>query len=107
MATAYKRLGSTVVVANTDTQLYVVPASTETIVSSIVACNIGSTERTFRIALIEGAIGTVSNDDYIYYDVVLPANDTFIATAGFTLNASDTIMVRADHAEVVFSAFGS
>ena len=107
MAVSYKRLGSTVVTADTDTSLYTVAASTQTIISSVVVCNIGSTTRTFRIALVPGAIGTVSNDDYIYYDVIIPGNDTFIATAGLILEATHSILVRADHAEVVFSAYGS
>ena len=104
MANAYKRLGSTVVVADTNTDLYTVPASTEAIVSAIVACNIGASERTFRIAIRDGAI---SNDDYIYYDVSIPANDTFIVTTGFSLATGTIITVRANHADVVFSAFGT
>jgi len=107
MSINYKRLGSTVVVADTDTSLYTVGADTETIISSIVVCNIGTSERLFRVALVPGAIGTVSNDDYIYYDLPIPANDTFIVTAGLVMEATHSILVRANHADVVFSAFGS
>jgi len=103
----YKRLGATTVTANTDTSLYTVPASSQTIVSSIVACNIGSTARTFRIAIVDGAIANVANEDYLYYDVTIPANDTFVVTAGFTLPTTYAILVRASHADIVFNAWGT
>lgn len=104
MATAYKILGQTVVTADTNTDLYTVPALTSAVVSSIVACNIGATERTFRIAIRNAAIG---NKNYLYYDVPIPANDSFVFTGGVTMEAGAIITVRANHADVVFSAFGS
>lgn len=104
MASVYKILGQTVVTADTDTTLYSVPALTSAVVSSIVACNIGATERTFRIAVRNAAIG---NKNYLYYDVPIPANDTFVFTGGVTMEASSVITVRANHADVVFSAFGT
>ncbi len=113
MATTYKRLGATVVVADTDTALYTLAQSSglSAVVSSIIVCNIGSTERTFRIAVIDDDdVANVANEDYIYYDIPIGANDTFIATVGLTIDDGSNgavIMVRANHAEVVFSAFGS
>ena len=107
MATSYKKLGSTTVVADTDTSLYTVPASTETIVSSIAVCNRGTSAATFRIAHVDGAIGTVGNDDYIYYDVTLNGNDTFVATIGFAMIAANSILVRSNSANVNFIAWGS
>jgi len=103
----YKRLGATEVTANTNTLLYTVPTATSSVVSSIVACNIGLIDITFRIAIIQGDISTVANKDYIYYDLGISSKDTFIATTGFTLSAGDTIMVRSNHADIVFSVFGS
>ncbi len=106
MANNFKRLGATVVTANTDTALYTIPADHEAIVKTIVVCNIGSTVRTFRIAVVDGAIGTVSNEDYLFYDVTIGANDSLLITATLGLIATHTILVRANHAEVVFSCFG-
>jgi len=103
-----KRLGATVVVANTDTELYETPAGKSAVVSSIVVCNIGATERTFRVAIVEAtAVGSVGNKDYLYYDMSIPGNNTFVATIGATMATVNIILVRASHAEVVFSAFGS
>jgi hypothetical protein len=107
MAISYKRLGATTVAANTNTQLYVVPALTSTIVSSLVVANIGTSTGTFRVAIVEGAIGTVTNKDFIYYDISIAANDTFTATCGFTMATTNTILVRSNNTNIVFSAFGS
>ena len=103
----YKILGQTTVAVNTDTQLYVVPASTSTVISSISVCNMGTSTGTFRIAIVPGAIGTVASQNYLYYDLNILGNDTFVATAGFTLATTNTIMVRSNNTNVVFSVFGS
>lgn len=108
MTESLKRLGATTVTANADTELYQTPASTTASISSIVVCNTGSTARTFRIALVDAtSVGSVATEDYIYYDLTIPANQTFICTAGLTMAADTIILVRASHAEVVFSAYGA
>lgn len=107
MPKTYKRLGATVVVANTDTGLYTVPASTTAVVGLLNICNIGSTARTFRVAVVDGAIGVVSNEDYLFYDADIAANSSASMNIGITMPTTYTILVRADHADVVFSAFGS
>jgi hypothetical protein len=104
MATTYKILGQTDVTADTDTTLYTVPSLTSAVVSSVVVCNTGTAERTFRIAIRNA---TLANKHYQYKDLPIPANDTFVLTIGATMEAGAIITVRANHAEVVFSAFGS
>ena len=106
MASAYKRLGATVVVADTDTALYTVPASTEAVVSEITICNIGSSQRTFRLAHVDGAIGAVASEDYKYYDAPLGANASLVLNIGLAMATTETLLVRANHAEVVFSCSG-
>ena len=107
MGKEYKRLGATAVTADTDAELYVVPASTATVVGCLHICNIGTSERTFRIAIVDGAIGTVANEDYLYYDVAIAANAGIAFNIGLTIPTTYTILVRASHADVVFSAFGA
>lgn len=106
MATAYKVLGQSAPSATTDTTLYTVPASTQTVVSTITVCNRGGSTGTFRIAVRpDGA--AISNSHYVYYDAELPANTTVAFTVGMTIDASDVITVRASTADFSFSAFGS
>jgi len=106
MARVYKRLGATVVTADTDTALYTVPASTEAIVSEITICNIGATQRTFRLAHVDGAIGAISNEDYKYYDATLNPNSSLVLNIGLAMATTHTLLVRANHADVVFSCSG-
>lgn len=106
MAIAYKILGQDAPAATTETILYTVPAATSTIVSSIVVCNRGTTLSYFRISVSKLGVATTSKD-YIYYDVILAGNDTFIATVGITLAATDVVRVYASNANLSFSLYGS
>jgi hypothetical protein len=105
MATAYKVLAQTAPAATTETDSYTCPAVTQTIVSSLTVCN-QATATTFRISLsVDGAV--TAKKDYLYYDLAIPSNDTFIATIGLTMDAADVIRVYAGTADVSFGFFGS
>ena len=106
MAITEKRLGATTVSINTDTSLYTAPASTTTTVSLIQVCNQGSSEYTFRVAAVDGAIGSVATEDYLYYDCAIPANDSISLRLGIVLETTHSILVRANNASVTFIAFG-
>jgi len=108
MAETLKRLGATVVVANTDTELYGPGSAVTGVVSTIAVCNRGGSSRTFRIAHVDGgAIGAVADEDYFAYDQVILANSSQFFQLGITFGGDDTILVRANHAEVNFIAWGS
>ena len=47
-----------------------------------------------------------NNDQYLYYDTAIPANDTFVATIGLTLGAADVIRVYATLATLTFQVHG-
>jgi hypothetical protein len=106
MATTYKVLGQLNPSATTATTLYTVPASTQTVVSTIAVCNQAATSATFRIA-IRPAGASLSALHYIAYDSSLAANDSTMITIGVTLAATDVITVYASSATLSFSAFGS
>lgn len=86
--------------------LYTVPAATQVTVSSFVVCNRTSATRTFRMSIaIAGATDDVKQ--YLYYDVSLTKNNTFAATLGITLAATDVIRVSASsNACLSFSLYG-
>ena len=98
-------LGQIVPTANTLTTLYTVPGATSASVSSITICNQNLVEVLFRISI---AIGGISDDpkQYLYYDLPLDGNDTFIATIGISLGAADEVRVQSDTASVSFNIFG-
>lgn len=105
MAETRKVLGQSNPVAATLTDLYTVPAATSVVGSSIIVCNRSATLTSFRISV---AVAGAANDNkqYLYYDVVIPGNDTFIATIGITLAATDVVRVYATLATLSFNLFG-
>jgi len=106
MATTYKVLGQSSPAATTETALYTVPAATSAIGSSIIIANRGTSVATFRVSIAVGGAAT-SNKDYIYYDLPIGANDTFIATIGITLATTDVVRVYASNTNLSFSLYGS
>ncbi|MCJ2530809.1 MAG: hypothetical protein LN413_00610 [Candidatus Thermoplasmatota archaeon] len=105
MALTYQVLSQTRPVAATVTDSYTVPGATEAIVSSIVVCNTSATATSFRISVaINGAADALTQ--YLYYDVPIAGNDSFTATIGPTVDATDVIRVYATLATLTFTVFG-
>ncbi len=105
MPTTLKVLGQAAPLATTQTTLYTVPALTSTVCSSIVVCNRSSTATSFRIA-VQPAGGGLTNPMYLYFDVTIAGNDTFIATIGITLATTDVVSVYNTLATLSFNLFG-
>lgn len=106
MATVYKVLGQSSPAATTETDLYTVPAATSAVASSVIVCNRSSVLATFRISIAIGG-GVTDLKDYIYYDLPIGANDTFIATIGVTLATTDEVRVYSSNTNLSFSLYGS
>ena len=106
MANAYKTLGQVADASANNVTLYTVPASTETVVSTIVICNREGAANTFRIAVRPNG-ATLANEHYLAYDSSISANDTITMTLGITVDASDVISVGASDANVSFNIFGT
>lgn len=84
--------------------LYTTPAATRTVVSTLTICNLTSAAGTFDVAVsVSGS--ALQDKDYIYRRVNLPANDTFAATFGITLAATDVVRV-ASSVSASFNMFG-
>jgi glucose-6-phosphate dehydrogenase assembly protein OpcA len=106
MPTTYKVLGQSNPSATTLTTLYTVPAATNAVVSSITVANLAATAATFRIA-VRVAGSSISNEEYIGYDITVGASDTTVLTMGVTMAATDVLSVYASTSTIAFSAFGS
>ena len=107
MATTYRVLGQvSPTLSTTETLLYVVPSATSAIGSSIIVANRGTSVASFRVSIAVGGL-TTTNKDYIYYDLPIGANDTFIATIGITLATTDEVRVYASNTNLSFSLYGS
>lgn len=105
MADSFEVLAQVNPSAATLTDAYTVPASTDTVVSTILVCNRSSTATSFRLSIaVAGAAN--SNEQYIAFDTAIAGNDVHEFTVGVTLNAADVIRVYATLATCSFNIFG-
>ena len=106
MPERYKILGQKDATANATYNLYTVPASTNTVVSSIIVTNRNNNANiTYRIAVQPGG-ATLANDHFIAYDTSVVALDTVALSFGLSLGVGDILSVNTANSNVTFSAFG-
>ncbi len=105
MTTALKVLGQSAPTATTLTDLYTVPAATQAAASSIAVCNQSATPTSFRVA-VRPAGAAINAKHYLYYDIPIAGNDTFIATIGVTLATTDVVSVYNTLATLSFNLYG-
>ena len=107
MATSYKSLGQLDLTTTSLTTLYTCPASTETVISTVIIANRAASAGTFRLSVRPNG-GTQTNAMYCAYDVPVAANDSTTLTLGITLQANDVVTVSADDADrLSINAFGA
>jgi len=109
MANTYKRLGAINPSANTQTNVYVVPAATSAVVSSITICNQAATNASYSIALMNSSEfnSAAPTATFIVRGATVPAADTIILTMGMTANAGMVLVGNTNSPNISFSAFGS
>lgn len=95
-------LGQAAPPLSTDTTLFT--ATAETVVSTIVAANRSNAAARFSIAVVPSG-DTLGDKHWIYRQLLCGPNDSFAATAGWTLATGDTVVVRTSGL-MSFSAFG-
>jgi hypothetical protein len=103
MGATHKVLGQSAPAATTETTLYTAPS--QAVASSLVVCNRSATPTTFRVTVAVAGAATESKQ-YLYYDLLIGGNDSFAATLGITLAATDVIRVYAGAATLSFSLYG-
>jgi hypothetical protein len=105
MAETLKVLGQAAPSLGVLADLYEVPAATSATASSLTVCNRGGAATTFRVTV---AVGSAADEEKqaLYYDLSIPANDTFIATVGLTLGAGDVVRCWSANGALTFQLFG-
>ena len=91
--------------ATTETVVYTVPALKFAIINNYSVCNRGATATTARVSFSKSG-GATATKDYNIYDLLIPPNDVYEATCGFTLGAGTVIRVYAGNASLSFQFFG-
>jgi len=106
MANAYKVLAQSAPSAATATDVYTVPAATETVISTVIIANRAATAGSFRLSVRPNG-GTQTNAMYCAYDVPVAANDSTTLTLGITVDATDVITVYCSSADMSINIFGT
>ena len=106
MTEAFSIIAQSAPAATTLVDLYTVPALTQAVISSVVVCNRGATSTTFRISLAPAGAADATSQ-YLYYDVPITKNNTFIATIGITLATTDKVRIYAGAAQLTFTLLGT
>ena len=109
MAQSFKRLGAINPTANTQTNVYVVPAATEAVLSTITVCNQSATNASFSlIEMLDSEYSDPAPDaTFIIRGAVVPAADTLVLTMGLTANAGSIIAANTNSPNISFAVFGS
>lgn len=105
MATTPKVLAQSLPSVGVLTDAYTVPAWTTAQVNSVIVCNQGSSEASFRVSIAVNGEAD-GRKQYLYFDVPLDPNDTFAAEIGIELSVGDVVRVYAD-SSCSFSVFGT
>ena len=106
MANAYKVLAQSAPSAATATDVYTVPAATETVISTVIIANRAASAGTFRLSVRPNG-GTQTNAMYCAYDVLVAANDSTTLTLGLTLDATDVLTLYCSSADMSVNVFGT
>ena len=106
MASAYKVLAQSAPSATTATDVYTVPSSTQTVISTLVVANRAATDATYRIAVRPNG-ESLASKHYVAYDVTVGASDSTNLTIGITMDAADVVTVYASTANLSFNLFGT
>ena len=103
--TPYKILGQIVGVANTNSNVYVVPASTNTVVNLITICN-GTSNGILIDLVARPSTEAVATKHFILKSLTIPAADTLVLDTGVALQTSAILSANVTGANATSSAAG-
>ena len=109
MPNTYKILGQVNPSANTQSNVYVVPAATEAVVNSLTIANQGISNVSYSVIVMPTAefATPASNGKYfLIRGSSMPGGDTATLTLSLTLPAGAVLAANTNSADLSFSAFG-
>ena len=108
MANALKILGQLNPTANTQGNVYVVPASTAAIVNNITVANQTAANVSYSIIVMPSGsyTATAANTYFIVRGGIVPASDTASLSLGVTLPAGAILAANSNSGSISISAFG-
>ena len=109
MAQSFKRLGAINPTANTQTNVYVVPAATEAVISTVTICNQSAENVTYSLIQMDASeyASPAPTATFLVRGATIPAADTIILTLGMTANAGSIVAENTISDNLSFAIFGS
>jgi hypothetical protein len=102
MPNTYKSPAQLKPAAQTLSTLYTVPADTQTVISNIHVCNLGSTTASIRVAVRpDGA--SIVDQHYLFFGLTISAFDTIELGHGITMDDADVLSVLSSSGSVSFN----
>ena len=108
MPNIHKILGQINPSANTQTNVYVVPASTAALVNSIHVDNLSTTNASYSIIVVPSSDNSASPSPkhFILRGSIVPSGDTVLLDFPITLPAGTVVAANTNNASLAISAFG-
>lgn len=109
MPNTYKILGQVNPSANTQSNVYVVPAATEAVVNSITVANLGTSNVSYSILVMptnEFANPASNGKSFLIRGSTMPGSDSATLTLSLTLPAGAVLAANTNSGSLSFSAFG-
>jgi len=109
MANTYKILGQVNPSANTQSNVYVVPSATSSVINSVQIANQSTTNVSYSLIVMPSAeyASPASNGKYyLIRGSTMPAGDAATLTLSLTLPAGAILAANTNSANLSFSAFG-
>ena len=108
MANALKILGQLNPTANTQGNVYVVPASTAAVINNITVANQTAANVSYSIIVMPSGsyTATAANTYFIVRGGIVPASDTATLSLGVTLPAGAILAANSNSGSISISAFG-
>ena len=97
-------LGNARIRPSADTLTTLLTATADSVVSSLVVTNTSGSATSFRVAIRPLGV-SLEDSHYLYYDLPIDGNDTFILTGGIVLKNTDIVSVYANDATLSFNIF--
>lgn len=106
MAQAYAFLGRSKPAAATPTTLYTSPVATQTLLVTLIACNVDTNNDDNINVWVVPSGGTAQDNNAIIQNLVLDFGDPYMMNAPLILEAGDFIVVESADGNTTFSASG-
>ena len=108
MANALKILGQLNPTANTQGNVYVVPAATSAVINNIIVANQSASNVSYSIIVMPsgGFSATAANTYFVVRGGIVPASDTATLSLGLTIPTGTILAANSNSGSVSISAFG-